>query len=70
MMPAKSSIIVPMAEPLCPPNGSIAPANAASGSVVGLPSASIAQPSGSGLPARRCSSISPRAATEVAKSKT
>ena len=36
----------------------------------GAPSLSSAQPSGSGSPARRCSSISPRAATLVAKSKT
>ncbi len=70
MIPASTSIMVLIAEPLCPPKGSIAPARASSGTVVGAPAASCAHPSGSVSPARRRSSISPRAATDVAKSNT
>ncbi|MNE63919.1 hypothetical protein D3C80_1592980 [compost metagenome] len=67
--PATNSTIADRAEPLWPPKVSIAPLRAASASVVGLPAASIAQPSGMALPALRYSSISPRAEALVAKSK-
>ena len=50
-----------MEEPLYPPKGSCAPASAASGSVVGRPSASMAQPSGNARPSRLWIMISPRA---------
>ena len=70
MAPASSSIMVEIAEPLWPPKGSSAPSSAAAGDVVGAPAESIAHPSGRGVPARLCSSTSPRAATLVAKSNT
>ncbi|MNT46853.1 hypothetical protein D3C72_1835260 [compost metagenome] len=68
--PASNSIMVDSAEPLYEPKVSMAPSIAAAASVVGWPSRSMAQPSGMGLPVRRCSSISPRATMLVAKSKT
>ena len=58
---ASNSTIKAIAAPLWPPNGSCAPASPASGSVVGLPSGSIAQPSGMVFPSRRWIWISPRA---------
>lgn len=51
--PASSSTIAAKAEPLWPPNVSIAPSSTACGSVDGCPSLSIPQPSGMGFPARR-----------------
>ncbi|GAO22956.1 hypothetical protein ALISP_2776 [Alicycliphilus sp. B1] len=68
--PAMSSTIADSAEPLWPPKASMAPCATATGSVLGLPWASTPQPGGRGVPARRCSSRSPRAMALVAKSKT
>ena len=68
--PARSSIMRAIDTPLQPPKGSCAPASAAAGSVVGLPSASIPHPSGIGSPSRWWIMISPRALALDAWSKT
>ena len=54
-----------MAEPFAPPKGSTEPASAAFASVVGLPSASMAQSAGIGLPSCAATIIFPRATTLV-----
>ena len=51
-----------------PPNGRIDPSSAASGSFVGFPSLSNAQPSGKSSPFLLDSMILPRAVTDVAMS--
>ena len=62
---AKASTIRPSAQPLCPAADCSAPASAASGSVVGLPSASTAQPRGIASPAALAMVILPCATAEI-----
>src|ERR671917_2192169 len=57
----KSSTSRAMFAPLYPPKGSNAPSRAASGSVVGRPSASTAHPSGSGVPCAAASRTATKA---------
>ena len=57
--PASSSSRMASPDPLCPPNGSSAPASAAPASVVGAPAASTAQPSGIDLPSLLAATIRP-----------
>ena len=64
--PVKISIINANAYPLNPPNAKIEPSRAASGSVVGFPSLSSAQPSGNSNPFLFDSNIFPREVTDVA----
>ena len=52
------------------PSGTIVPASAASGSVVGRPSASSAQPTGIGSPRALAATMAPRATAEVDRSTT
>ena len=58
------------AEPLCPPNGSCAPARPSAASVVGSPAAVSAAPAGSFSPRRWSACNSPRATAAVARSTT
>ena len=64
------STIITSAAPLASPIGNNEPAIAAFASVVGLPSASTAQPSGIGSPLSAASLILPRATFDVDKSTT